>query len=148
MSGVIRFGPCHYNPALCQLHPEKLFVFGDNMLRVGMGGQAIIRNEPNAYGIVTKRKPSMAMSAFMSDQNPSDLDAVLADITGLWAMLRDGQTLVIPVNDKREPSLGLERARLKEFAPLIYATIVQHVAEMCEAYGVSDGTSPEDLATR
>ena len=147
MVRVIRFSGW-YTPALLQLHPDKTFVFGDNMLRVGMGGQAIIRNEPNAYGVVTKRKPTMALSAFMSERSESDLDAVLADLTGLWSRLRDGETIVIPVTSYGDVSLGLERARLKEFAPSIYATIVQHVAEMGDAYGVAYGENAEDLDGR
>jgi hypothetical protein len=42
---------------------------------------------------------------------------------------------VIPVTDEGEPSLGLERARLKELAPTIYAAICTHVKEMVASYG-------------
>ena len=31
----------------------KLFVFGDNTYRVGKGGTAAVRDEPNAMGVVT-----------------------------------------------------------------------------------------------
>ena len=39
-------------------NPNHIFVFGDNTLRVGLGGAAILRNEPNTYGFITKKKPS------------------------------------------------------------------------------------------
>jgi len=39
-------------------HPDDIFVFGDNTDRVGCGGAAMLRYEPNVYGFVTKKKPS------------------------------------------------------------------------------------------
>lgn len=39
-------------------HPDEIFVFGDNIDRVGCGGAAMLRYEPNVYGFVTKKKPS------------------------------------------------------------------------------------------
>lgn len=39
-------------------HPDEIFVFGDNQLHVGKGGAAILRDEPNVYGFITKKYPS------------------------------------------------------------------------------------------
>lgn len=39
-------------------NPNHIFVFGDNILRVGYGGAAILRDLPNTYGFVTKRFPN------------------------------------------------------------------------------------------
>ena len=39
-------------------HPDEIFVFGDNLLRVGTGGAAALRAEPNTYGFVTKKSPT------------------------------------------------------------------------------------------
>ena len=39
-------------------HPECVFVFGDNKLRVGKGGAAELRDEPNTYGFITKKAPT------------------------------------------------------------------------------------------
>lgn len=51
-----------------QLEKDKLFVFGDNFERRGLGGQAKeMRGEPNAVGIVTKHRPSMNRGAFLTD---------------------------------------------------------------------------------
>lgn len=38
-------------------HPNEIFVFGDNLLRTGYGGAAALRDLPNTYGFVTKKKP-------------------------------------------------------------------------------------------
>ena len=53
---------------MVQDNPDTLFVFGDNMLQQGLAGQAKeMRGEPNAVGIVTKMRPSMAPDAFLND---------------------------------------------------------------------------------
>lgn len=42
-----------------QANPNILYIFGDNLDREGMGGQAKeMRGEPNAFGIATKRSIS------------------------------------------------------------------------------------------
>ena len=46
---------------------NALWLFGDNDQRYGMKGQAIIRKCKNAYGIPTKKKPSMNAEAFYTD---------------------------------------------------------------------------------
>lgn len=38
---------------------NSLFVYGDNDIKKGKKGQAIIRDEPNAIGIPTKKYPSL-----------------------------------------------------------------------------------------
>ena len=124
-----------YSVALCRELIDFHFVFGDNLLGFGKGGQAIIRDCPNAFGVPTKRKPAMTPGSFFAEDSESDLDAVLDRLGTLWKYLEDGETIVMPVNDNGEPSLGLERARLKEKAPSIYAAIENHVREMCDAYG-------------
>ena len=53
-----------------QNEPDKVFVFGDNLQRRGLGGQAReMRGEPNAVGIPTKKAPSMAESSFFTDKD-------------------------------------------------------------------------------
>ena len=53
--------------SMVQEHPNDLFVFGDNVLRTGLGGQAKeMRGEPNAVGIITKRFPSNTPDSFLN----------------------------------------------------------------------------------
>ena len=80
-----------YTPELLRSNPDKIYVFGDNLIRKGKGGQAIIRDEPNAFGIATKRLPSMKENAFFSDQD-DEMQAVAEDLRKLWKL---GQTHVI-----------------------------------------------------
>ena len=36
-------------------HPNEIFVFGDNLDRLGYGGAAMLRDLPNTYGFITKK---------------------------------------------------------------------------------------------
>ncbi|ARK07490.1 hypothetical protein LAV_00115 [Sphingobium phage Lacusarx] len=124
-----------YSPELCQRHPNKVFVFGDNMRGFGKGGQAVIRDEPNAFGVPTKRLPSMVDEAFFREGDSDALDAILNALEELWGRLKDRDTVVIPTTKTGKVSLGLERAQLDTLAPSLYATIAQHVEEMVDSYG-------------
>jgi len=65
--GMIEFKD-HITRELVQTEKHKLFVFGDNVVRRGSGGQAReMRGEPNAIGIITKFYPSMTDSSFLND---------------------------------------------------------------------------------
>lgn len=57
-----------------QSFPNTIFLFGDNMQRIGLGGQAKeMRGEPNAFGVPTKWAPTMNHYHFFTD---SDYDEV------------------------------------------------------------------------
>ena len=43
---------------LLDLNPNLIFVFGDNLKRVGRGGAAILRDHPQSYGFITKKAPT------------------------------------------------------------------------------------------
>lgn len=51
-------------PEWLREHPEYIFVFGDNLRRWGKKGAAICRDEPNAYGFITKKYPSNRDDSF------------------------------------------------------------------------------------
>ncbi len=51
----------------CKASPKSLFVFGDNDIRKGCGGQAVVRYCPNTIGIPTKKYPSNASESFYTD---------------------------------------------------------------------------------
>ena len=48
-------------------NPNCLFIFGDNDVKLGYGGQAIIRDLPNAIGIPTKKLPTPDLNSFYND---------------------------------------------------------------------------------
>jgi hypothetical protein len=102
--------------------PDVLFIFGDNLRRVGLGGQAAeMRGEPNAVGIPTKVAPSMAPDAFFTDADlPKALNAFAEAFARLEAHLRAGGTIVVP-----EAGIGTGRAQLEQRAPTIHAVLTR-----------------------
>lgn len=66
----------------CKNNPNTLYIFGDNLLEQGTGGQAQIRYCDNSIGIPTKRFPTMdEESFFVDDQEPiSAIDDAIAKI--------------------------------------------------------------------
>lgn len=51
-----------------QRNPNHIFVFGDNFLRKGFAGAALLRKEPNTYGFVTKKYPSNEDKSFFKPE--------------------------------------------------------------------------------
>ncbi|AKE44783.1 hypothetical protein AU106_gp152 [Sinorhizobium phage phiM9] len=96
--------------------PDTLFVFGDNLSRVGLGGQAKeMRGEPNAVGIPTKKLPLMADHAFFTDDDYFlVLDQLLEADKRIVEHLNSGGTVVWP-----EDGIGTGLAQLDERAPMI-----------------------------
>lgn len=96
---------------------KTLFVFGDNFVRQGFGGQAKeMRDEPNAVGIITKKYPSMNSSAFLQN---SDYDVWFAESLDDLERLRNhhGQ-IVWPTR-----GIGTKLAQLQIRAPRIWREI-------------------------
>ena len=56
-----------------QEHPDHIFVFGDNTLRKGCAGAAILRYEPNAYGFITKRFPNNLATSFYKSEEYKEI---------------------------------------------------------------------------
>ncbi len=108
-----------------QAHPDRLYVFGDNHQRKGLGGQAReMRGEPNAVGIVTKWTPSTVPAAYFDDR---DYDKVIVlidrDLQPIRDALAAGKTVVLP-----EDGIGTGLARLAESAPRINAWLQSTLA--------------------
>ena len=64
-SCIERLGEKKYVDAeFLRQNPDCIFVFGDNLERIGKGGAAVVRDEPNTYGFITKKQPRNVDSAF------------------------------------------------------------------------------------
>lgn len=102
-------------------NPEWLYLFGDNSLRKGYGGQAAeMRGEPNAVGITTKKRPSMVPSAFFNDTDYAGW--LLENEQAMWRVEKHlylNGTVVLP-----KSPLGSGYARLEQNAPRIWMTLV------------------------
>lgn len=115
--------------AMLKAEPDTLFVFGDNLERRGLGGQAKeMRGEPNAVGIPTKRAPGMHPVDFFTDRDlDAYLDARFAALTRLDFHLEAGGSVVLPAD-----GLGTGRARLKQTAPAIWQQLQADLAVLHE----------------
>lgn len=122
-------GVCYdkYTPELLQSYPNYLFVFGDNNHRIGKGGQAIIRDEPNAIGLTTKRSPSHNMDAYMTG-TLADYNAVNADIDRIESYLLEGKHVIFPAS-----GVGTGLAALHVHAPNLLIHINNRISKIIGA---------------
>ncbi|WP_037500648.1 hypothetical protein [Sphingomonas jaspsi] len=117
----------HYSADLCRGNPLHVFLFGDNLMRRGFGGQAIIRCEPNAFGVPTKREPDNRLESFFEDGNARDQQALVTAILMVKAMARTMDVVVPVLPGTDEPSLGCGLANLPNNAPNLYQLIVSQL---------------------
>ncbi len=114
-------------------HPQRQYVFGDNFVREGKKGQAIIRDEPNAIGVRTKYLPSMKDNAFFSDREYDMLTAAIDDdFVPIYKSLIEGRLVIFPAD-----GLGTGLADLPNKAPKVFA----HLQENIEIAKAIDGVA-------
>ena len=106
-----------YNEKQCIENPMSIYVFGDNVQRVGNGGQAQIRHRTNSIGVATKRAPLMDDKAFYNDSF-GDLKSLINDIDQLYSIHNsntyDHMNLIFP-----KDGLGTGLSELPKRAPMI-----------------------------
>jgi len=122
---------------MVQAEPDTIFLFGDNLLGKGFGGQAKeMRGEPNAIGIPTKRAPSMQSNAFFSDatyeENVKAIDAAFAKIP-------PNTKIAVPT-----AGLGTGLAQLDTRAPKTFAYLQSKLAALQNFNGLEDDVVQED----
>lgn len=105
-------------------NPTVKYLFGDNLVRKGFGGQAKeMRGEPNAIGIATKRTPSNNPGEFFSDDEyHANIRAMMRDLVPAKYHLIAGGLLVIPAD-----GLGTGLSELPTRAPRTNAWLVQQL---------------------
>ncbi len=103
--------------------PNTIWVFGDNMMRQGYGGQAReMRGEVNAVGVPTKWRPDNMEGSFFTNQtfetDPIVRTTVDLAFVKMQHALDNGRDVVIPAD-----GLGTGLADLKNRAPAVLAYI-------------------------
>lgn len=106
-----------------------LYVFGDNLARKGLGGQAkAMRGEPNAVGVATKRFPHHDEDAYYTEEP----EAIIAqkrvideDMKPLFEHLKKGGIVVFPID-----GIGTGIAELPKRAPTTHNYIEEKVTAM------------------
>ncbi len=115
-----------WTPQIVRSQPERLFIFGDNDIRKGKRGQAIIRDEPNSIGIPTKKYPSLRAFAFYTDleleQNKKKIQKA---INLIKIESKKYKFLVLP-----EAGLGTGLAQLPKKAPLTYQFLLNSLEDL------------------
>ena len=107
--------------------PAWLYVFGDNMKRRGMGGQAKeARGEINAVGIPTKWAPGTCAQDYFTDGDLYAVrDALDLSFEKLEAHLAMGGCVVWPAD-----GIGTGLAELPTRAPKIHAYIKERLRRL------------------
>ena len=101
-------------------NPDTIYLFGDNLKEVGMGGQAFyMRGEPNAIGI-----PTLKMPGYFSDD---ELEENKKAIRKAFSKIPKGKKIVIP-----SAGLGTGIARLDVEAPQTFAFLLECLRELEE----------------
>lgn len=110
-------------------NPEFIFVFGDNMLKEGRGGQAVIRDCSNSVGLRTKIKPSMEKNAFFSD-NKKSFTIVSNDLRRIEDLLFLDNDIILSQN-----GYGNGLAKLPSKAPKLYRYLNLNLKILISIYG-------------
>jgi hypothetical protein len=90
----------HITREMVRADRNTIFVFGDNMVRRGLGGQAQeMRGEPNTIGVPTKWTPHREMRAYFTDKDfPRVMDDIQAAFDLMAEALHAGRNVVIPAD--------------------------------------------------
>lgn len=119
-----------YTISRIRAEPNAVFLFGDNNLRKGKKGQAIIRDEPNVLGIRTKWLPSTVAQAYFYDsQLGQTLPLVEHDLDVAEELLRLGTTLYVPVG-----GIGTGLANLSVNSPALFTYICDRLNQLEQTY--------------
>lgn len=102
-------------------NPKVMYLFGDNMTRKGLGGQAKeMRYEPNAVGVATKNTCGEGTDDYFSDDQIDIVKGIFeTDLSPAVRHLKDGGTLIVPAD-----GLGTGLSELPTRAPKCNALLV------------------------
>lgn len=110
-------------------NPSVTYVFGDNNIRKGLGGQAAeMRGEPNAVGIATLSAPGV----FWSDSNHTFQNAQIdEDMEPLFWALDHGEIVVFPLD-----GVGSGLANLANRSPETWRHLRSRISELKRLGGI------------
>lgn len=105
----------HIRAAQIKAAPLQRFVFGDNLKRIGSGGQAFeMRGHPNSIGVATKKAPTYNPEDFFTDDELHENIRIFhTDLAPAIDWLKQGGTVVIP-----SAGLGTGLSELPKRAPI------------------------------
>lgn len=113
---------------------DYVFVYGDNDMHAGKGGQAVIRDEPNTHGIPTKKMPTNFITkAFYTDAEYEENVKKINDaFEKLLRKLVEGSYIGVMFP---EDGLGTGLADLPRKAPRTFEYLVDYIEQMKKRIG-------------
>lgn len=106
----------YWNADDCEQDSRSLFVFGDNDIKKGCGGQAVIRYCPNAIGLPTKKYPNNSANSFYTDDEyQQNCAKIVAAMVKIIDQSISYECIIFPSD-----GFGTGLARLPEKAPLTH----------------------------
>ncbi len=103
-------------------NPSVLYLFGDNLERKGLGGQAAeMRGEPNAFGIATKRNAAHDPNSYFDDSDNTDF-IIRQEIFALQHQILSlkPKVLIIPSD-----GIGTGLAKMSEKCPSAFQLLTK-----------------------
>lgn len=99
-----------------RLNPQVIYLYGDNTLRTGLGGQAkVMRGKPNTWGIATKWIPTTEPHAFFKDEQFDQIEPIIRkDFRPVILHVAKGGVVICPAD-----GLGTGLADLPKRAPRV-----------------------------
>ena len=113
-------------------NPNVIYVFGDNEVQKGLGGQAAeARGEPNAFGIPTKKQPRTTPESYWSEEDHERQIGIVNEHFGrLEMLLEQGRIVVWPTD-----GIGTGLSELPERAPGTQKVIDEWISRLFQKYG-------------
>lgn len=129
--------------SLVRANPMVMFVFGDNDIRQGLGGQAKeMRGELNAIGIRSKKLPAKTPDAYWTDKEyEQNLAKIDEDLLPVERHLALGGIVVLPTD-----GIGTGLGRMGIKCPKTFLYLVDRLETLMKAYG--ETTQPEKVGLK
>ena len=107
----------YYNITQCNDNPTTLYIFGDNVVKFGKGGQATIRDCPNTFGIPTKMFPSTSIDSYFIDSNDNSYEYIDNSLIELYNIYKSNKynTIIFP-----KDGLGTGLSKMPFYAPKMF----------------------------
>ena len=126
-----------YSIGMLSENLKHLYIFGDNTMCIGNGGQAQIRDCYNSMGVATKRAPAMTDDAFFGDTE-KDYINLLNDLVRLSMLLKnplyDDWTLVFPID-----GLGTGLSQMPLRSPFLTVMLANYLKQYFGVNTAEDG---------
>lgn len=107
---------------------DYIFLFGDNDLRIGNGGQAIIRGIKNTQGVRTKKAPSNSEDSFYTDiEYKENCKKIEEDFNELYEKIRKENYKGVVIS---ESGLGTGLAELDKRAPKTFLFLEKKIEDL------------------